>query len=66
VEVWKLIRKFADLGMVFENQVVDNYYFRSFSTSGGRAFSYCFGAACGGDLAEQGVFVSFCAFKKKK
>jgi hypothetical protein len=32
--------------------------------SGGRAFSYCFGAACRDDLAEQGVFRSFCAFKK--
>jgi hypothetical protein len=37
-----------------------------FCTSGGLAFSYCSGAACRDDLAEQGVFVSFCAFKKKK
>jgi hypothetical protein len=33
-------------------------------TSGGLAFSYCFGAACGADLAEQGVFGPFCALKK--
>jgi hypothetical protein len=33
-------------------------------TSGGRGFSYCSGAACREDLAEQGVFGPFCAFKK--
>jgi hypothetical protein len=32
--------------------------------SGGLAFSYCFGAACREDLAEQGVFGTFCALKK--
>jgi hypothetical protein len=35
-----------------------------FYTSGGLGFSYCSGAACGADLAEQGVFGPFCAFKK--
>jgi hypothetical protein len=43
--------------------------FESFLTittyaSGGLAFSYCSGAACREDLAEQGVFGPFCAFKK--